>query len=227
MGSEGRLHLNHIDAITDSGAPVAVNVQTFGTYETTLNKVSGGFVLSDLSANIIADFSALEGDVTKIQSIAFLDTATPVIDLTAAQASSDASLLTKIVSPYVLNVANSSGSTTTTGFGNDLTIAAAASGPDTITAGGTSETFVFAPSFGHDTITDFYQHLSGTGADKISLPSAEFSNFAAVLADATASGTGGANTTLTSKVTPTDSLTLDGVTTSRLANLSGDFVYHS
>jgi hypothetical protein len=145
-----------------------------------------------------------------------------VLSLSQAQTVADAALLAKVTGSYVLDVANPDGSTTTTGYGNGLTIDAAAGGADTITGGGSSETFVLAAGFGQDAITDFYQHLSGPGADAISLPSAEFQDFAAMLGDAQ---TVGANTVITAA--GGDALTLLNVTKATLAGLSADFTFHA
>ena len=93
-----------------------------------------------------------------------------------------------------------------------------------MTGGGSSETFVFNPVFGTDKITDFSAHDSGAGHDTISLSTADFANFAAVLQGAAASGTSGANTTITSASTH-DALTLVGLTTTELTGLSTDFAF--
>ena len=110
------------------------------------------------------------------------------------------------------------------GAQNGLTIASL--GDDVMTGGGSSETFVFNPIFGADKITDFAAHDSGASHDTISLSTTDFANFSAVLHDATASGTGGANTTIASTATG-DALTFVGVTPTALAGLAADFAFHS
>jgi hypothetical protein len=94
-------------------------------------------------------------------------------------------------------------------------------GDDTFTGGGANETFVFTPIYGADTITDFYQFSSGATHDTISLPTSEFANFAAVLSGAQNSG---GNVAITAPTTG-DTLTLDNMTTSALAQ--ADFTFHT
>jgi hypothetical protein len=93
---------------------------------------------------------------------------------------------------------------------------------DTFTGGGANETFVFQPIYGSDTITDFYQYTSGATHDTISLSTAEFANFAAVLS---AAQNVGANTVITA--TNGDTLTLDNVSTAMLSANPGDFTFHA
>src|ERR1700722_15238813 len=60
----------HVSSITAMGATkVTVNKTTFVADESVLNKITGGFVLSDTAANIQAELSALETDVAHVSSI--------------------------------------------------------------------------------------------------------------------------------------------------------------
>jgi hypothetical protein len=108
--------ISHIDSIASSGGPIVASAATFESDQAALNAIVGGFDIEDQSANFVASLSALQADVSHIKAVSFADPSTPTLNLTSAQASDDASLLAKIVSPYVLNVANANGSTTTTGF---------------------------------------------------------------------------------------------------------------
>ena len=206
-----------IASITATDTAVTVGVGKFIPDQAALNKIVGGFAILGQSPVISTNFDALAADVANIQSVAFAD-ASPVLSLSQAQTVADAGLLAKVTGSYVLNVANSDGSTTTTGHGDGLTIQAVATGADTITGGGSSESFVLPPNFGHDTITDFYQHLSGAGADAITLPSSEFANFTAMLGDAQ---TVGANTVITAA--NGDALTLLNLTKTALATAGAEF----
>jgi hypothetical protein len=126
--------VGHIDTITSPNGPIVVSAAAFESDEAALDMIVGGFEVNDQSANFVASLGAFDADVSHVQSISFADSLPPTLNLTAAQASADAILLAKVVSPYILNVANADGSTTTTGFGQGLTFAAVASGNDTIAA---------------------------------------------------------------------------------------------
>jgi hypothetical protein len=199
--------------------PVQIGAGKFIPDETVINKIVGGFDVLGLSANIGANFDAFEADVSHIDSVAFADPSTPVLNLTQTQVTNDASLLAKITSSYVLN-ASSAGATTTTGHGNDLMITAVAGGNDTITGGGSSENFVFGANFGVDTIVDFSSHLASPGADTITLPAAEFTNFTTMFTNDTTFS--GGNAIIQSGG---DQLTIDGMTSTTLMAAQGDFKF--
>ena len=95
-------YVNIVGIDITSGA-VSVSVKNFETYEKVLNAISGGFSISDLSANVQAGLAALEADVAHINSIQFTNSS-PVIDVTAAEKTGDAGVLAKITGTYVLNV---------------------------------------------------------------------------------------------------------------------------
>lgn len=91
-----------------------------------------------------------------------------------------------------------------------------------ITGNGSNETFVLKPVFGADTITDFSRHETGHGHDTISFSTADFANFAAVMA-------GAANLGSSVVITAADgqTLTLDHLNTATLAGLSADFRFRA
>ncbi len=178
------------------------------------------FGVTDTAANIGSVFDTLESHASQVQSISFSDSTTPTLTLSQAQATADANLLSKITTPFVLDVNNTNGSSTIIGSGNNLTINPGQS-PSTITGNGSGDTFVFNAGFGTTSITDFYQHMSGTTHDTISLPSAEFQNFASVLSDTTYSGN---NAIIT---VGHDQITLVNVTKAMMAAAASDFKFHA
>jgi len=119
-----------------------------------------------------------------------------------------------------------SATATITGSNNAITLGNSATTTaygqsNTITLGRTN-TFVFEPTFGQSEIANFSSYDTGAYHATISLPSSEFANFAAMLADA---HTSGSNSIITAA--NGDQLTLVGVTTTTLASLSADFTYHA
>jgi hypothetical protein len=95
-------------------------------------------------------------------------------------------------------------------------------GDDTMTGSAAGATrFVFSGIYGAGVVTDFYQHETGAAHDTISLPSAEFLSFSAMVATATNVGTNNVEV----KAADGDTLTLDNVTKAMLAGLSGDFSF--
>jgi hypothetical protein len=171
----------NIAAIDITSGAVSVPVANFEADRNVLDKISGGFVISDASANVQAGLALLQADVGHINSIHFTN-ASPVIQVTAAQNVADAGALKKITSPYVLDVHNTTGSWTTTGHGNGLAIhdMPGAAG-DTITGGGSSEDFFFGAGFGKATLTDFHNHLTGSTHDTLTLAKSEFGSLTELL----------------------------------------------
>lgn len=206
-------HINSVTANAGSGT-ITGTVANFTRDKALLDKVVGGFNVSDASATVSSALDALQADVSHINAVG-LTNANPVISATAAQATADAGILAKISSPYVLDVTNPNGSMTITGHGNGLQIHDVGTS-STLTGGGSSETFVFDPGFGSATITDFGSHLTGTGYDSISVASSDFANWSTLLSDAHSTN-GGADTTFTSTTTGA-SLTLAGVTLTNFQN---------
>jgi hypothetical protein len=94
----------------------------------------------------------------------------------------------------------------------------------TIFGGGTDESFSFASLFNTAVITDYGASVTANAPDHITLAASDFGGWMTFLGEGAASGTGGVNTTFTSKATG-DKLTLDGVTLAQLQNMSGDFKF--
>ena len=95
-------------------------------------------------------------------------------------------------------------------------------GHDRMTGGGASETFVFDPGFGADVVTDFSQHLTGAGADAISVSTSLFADFSALLA---ATRKSGANVVITAP--DHETITLLGMTRALVSSHAGDFAFHA
>lgn len=209
----------HVAAIAAIDKTVVVGTSTFRAYRTTLDKIAGGFALRAAAAALSPMLDALADDASHIKSVTLTDASPPTFRLSQAQAARDASLLAKITGRYIIKVTNTDGSTTTTGHGDGLTLVGSAH--DTLTGGGSSETFVLHAGFGQGTITDFYQHMSGSTHDTVTLPKREFAEFAAVLHDATYSSAGA---TLTAPRNG-DQLTLPKVTAAALQQAQAAFKF--
>ena len=94
---------SNLASITSSDVPVAVSTTAFAADQTTLDKILGGFVISDLVTNVAADFDALNGDAN-ITSITLTDGGSTTLALTVEQALNDTKGLGKLVEPYLLAV---------------------------------------------------------------------------------------------------------------------------
>jgi hypothetical protein len=210
----------HITAIATTDGTLSESVTQFTADKAALNKVVGGFNISDTSAHFLAALTPLEADVSHIRAVQFTDAGPPTLTLGAPGATADQALLAKITSSYVLNVV-SMGATVTTGHGSGLMIHDVA-GNDTITGGGSQETFIFGSGFGTATITDTAAHWTGAGHDVIDLAASEFADFQALLADSTFTN-GVAMITANA-----DHLTLDGFSSAAAliaGNAAGDFSF--
>uniref|UniRef100_UPI003F997594 hypothetical protein n=1 Tax=Rhodoblastus sp. TaxID=1962975 RepID=UPI003F997594 len=216
----------NINAVTSTSGVVSVNAATFLADQTILNKFSGGFAVVDTGANIQAQIGALENDAGPITSVTLSDStsATPdVLSLSTASAASDAAILAKITSPYVLAEPNSGG-TTLVGSGSGLIIQVNA-GDTLVTGGGAGDTFDFSAQFGAAQITDFAKYWSAANPDTISLSTSDFANWATLLADGHQVG---ANTVFTAA--DGASLTLDGMALYNLQHSSAapaEFKFHA
>ena len=69
---------SHIGSITALNGAITTNVATFEADETTLNKIVGGFAISDTAANVVGGLTALTADAGHIASITATDTAVSV-----------------------------------------------------------------------------------------------------------------------------------------------------
>ncbi len=168
--------ISHINSIVSTGGPIVVSAATFESDQAALNKVVGGFVISDTAANVAAAFDELNSDV-EIDSIALTDSGAPILALTSSQFASDTRAVREIVNPnYVvtaftvgtstIDVANfhgvggtvsiSSGAVNlangadATVSGSDNTITMNANG--TVTASGTNNLYVFGSGGGQGVV---------------------------------------------------------------------------
>ena len=94
-------------------------------------------------------------------------------------------------------------------------------GTDTFAANGTSTRFVLDHGVGDELITGF--QVAGAGHDMVSLPNADASRLANILAHATGDGQG--DTTI--KIGQGDTITFAGVSVAQLQKHAGDFVFHA
>ena len=184
-----------ITAVDITGStPLSVDVADFKTYETLLNKVSGGFEVSDTALNVkaalIATGSALIADAKDIKALVLSNGAASPLQLTAAQATAAASVLAKLSGDAIVEVRATDGSWTTTGHGNGLTL-------HDITGLGRYDhrrrlqrDLRLRRASGQRRIADFSTHYKGTGHDIVELSKLEFAKGdATLLADATLNAT--------------------------------------
>ena len=108
----GSLLDSHINAITATGGTVTVSVATYLADQSALDKIVGGFAISDTAADISAALNQL-GDA-KIDAITISDNA--AIGVSVAQISSDATALSKLANqngnPYQLSVTDTAANVT-------------------------------------------------------------------------------------------------------------------
>ncbi len=106
-------------AITGAWAvnPNGVSVATAMAFQSTLD-ASGGYNVVDTAANVVAGLAFLESDISNITSIALTDSTMPTLALTAAQYSSDTSVLDKIGNTYNLTVSGVTAANAATVAGN-------------------------------------------------------------------------------------------------------------
>ena len=91
--------------ITLSAATKAfsVSIAIFDAEESLLDKIVGGFAISDTAANVAANLGALNADAN-VTSISLTDAGTPTLQITAAQALEDGRVLGEIVTPYTITL---------------------------------------------------------------------------------------------------------------------------
>ena len=174
----------HIGSITASGGPASFSTAIFAADKPTLDKIVGGFGIADTAAKVSGSLDALQGDVADIASIKFSDASPPTLNITSAQLAADAAVLAKIASPYILDVANASGSSSYVGYGNGLVFNIGGGTTSTIKGGGLNESFVFGAGFKTATISEFATHGGVASNDTISLAKSDFADWATLLADA-------------------------------------------
>ena len=103
----GKLNDSHITSITATSGPVSVFVSTFSADQSTLDKIVGGFAISDTASNISAGLNSLSDP--DINSITISDNG--AIGVNVAQLTSDATAIGKLANanaqPYQLAVTDS------------------------------------------------------------------------------------------------------------------------
>ena len=218
----------HIGSITASGGPASFSTAIFAADKATLDKIVGGFGITDTAADVSGSLDALQGDVADIASIKFSDASPPTLNITSAQLAADAAALAKIVSPYILDVANASGSSSYVGYGNGLVFNIGGGTTSTIKGGGLNESFVFGAGFKTATISEFATHGGVASNDSISLAKSDFANWATLLSDAH-TGAGGSISFVSQ--TSGATLTLAGVSVAAFqkpgAPYQSEFSFHA
>ncbi|WP_294541429.1 M10 family metallopeptidase C-terminal domain-containing protein [uncultured Rhodoblastus sp.] len=89
----------HINAVTSTSGPIAVNVATFLADRTILDKVVGGFVVSDTGANIVAQIGALTSDAGHINA---LNSTSGVLGVSAATFAANQTILDKTTGGFAV-----------------------------------------------------------------------------------------------------------------------------
>ena len=92
-----------IASITASGGPVAVSTATFLADQPPLDKIGGGFVISDTAADVAANLNALNGD-NHVASIALTDGGTLTVSI--QEALNDTRALSEITSLHTTALAD-------------------------------------------------------------------------------------------------------------------------
>ena len=95
-------YAGNITAITATGGTVTVSTAGFAADQAALDKIVGGFGVTDTTANVQTAFSSLEADAGNVKSIALSDAGTLALSFTQYTAAT--SLLAKIVGGYSLNL---------------------------------------------------------------------------------------------------------------------------
>ena len=97
---------------TDSGRPiVALSATEILDDQTLIGKIAGPHYLAvyDSASDIQASFDSLETYASSLAAVAFTDTGTPTLNLTATQVTNDATLLSKMYDAYDLMVTGVTG----------------------------------------------------------------------------------------------------------------------
>jgi beta-glucanase (GH16 family) len=211
---------SHITAIYATGGAPVVSTASFTADRSVLDKVVGGFSVTDSAANIAATLDALTGDISHLTSVSLSGPADPTLSITSSQAATDSGVLNKISTPFTLETTAPNNVIDLTAYGAGVTLTAA--GGSELMTGGPATNFTFESDFGLAEITNFATNGSTNSRDTLTLPSSEFANFAAVLSDARQVGSA---TILTAG--NGDQLTLDNMTLSGLSMAAGEIAFHS
>jgi hypothetical protein len=94
-----------IASITSTGQ-VAASVATFLADQSTLDKITGGFTISDTAAAVAQNFDALSKD-TNVTSITLTDGGVPTLSISLAEALNDTRALDAIATPHMTVIADS------------------------------------------------------------------------------------------------------------------------
>ena len=92
-------------SIAATGGPVTAPVSASSADAGALDMIAGGFDVSDMAANVAANFDALNADAN-VTSILLVDFTAPALSLDVAQALGDTTALGEIVSPYTIAIAD-------------------------------------------------------------------------------------------------------------------------
>jgi hypothetical protein len=104
---------SNIASITVSGSSsVAVSVATFLADQSTLDKIVGGFDISDSAADVANSLNALNADLN-VSSIVLTDEGVPTLSVSLAEAENDTRALDEIASPHAVDIADSAPATIT------------------------------------------------------------------------------------------------------------------
>ena len=136
QANQAALHrTSHITSITATGGTVTVGTAAFIADKASLNKIAGGFAISDTAANIQANLAALAADASHITSI----TATSgTVTVGTGAFLADAAALNKIVGGFAISetAANVSANLAAlTADASHITSITATSGPVTVGTG--------------------------------------------------------------------------------------------
>jgi len=101
-----------IASITASNGPVVVSTSTFLADQPTLDKIVGGFAISDTASDVAQDLDALNAD-TNVMSIALTDEGVPTLTVSIQQAMNDTRALNEIPSPHATLIADTAAATIT------------------------------------------------------------------------------------------------------------------
>jgi hypothetical protein len=95
-----------IASITASKGQVAVSVATFLADQSTLDKMAGGFTISDTAGDVAQHFDALNADAN-VTSIGLTDGGVPTLSISLAEAMNDTRALDAITTPHMTVIADS------------------------------------------------------------------------------------------------------------------------
>ena len=101
-----------IASITSSKGQVAVSVSTLLADQSTLDKIIGGFTISDTAANVAQNLDALSND-TNVTSIGLTDGGVPTLSISLEEAENDTRALDAITTPHMIVIADSAAATIT------------------------------------------------------------------------------------------------------------------